>query len=458
MNLDPVAALLSELCEGSYQKESMDKAIMNNSLCKMDYSNEVKFPRHLELQMNEEVRKKLEKPNAIASIMDQAKFAWAGNLGGGWGNYPVHKDYIRAYSKVSANDLRFQKATRYSETSGEKTLKEYLVDKIEKGIYGRDVGSNQITVTSGSTQASYQLIKLFCSKESPILTTNPVYANILDQAELLGVDVKTVNIIDNDSGFFLPVESEEKIIKKFKDMIDMIRPGLIYLVSPCNPCSKIFPNKLICEILIHAQKHNIAVVLDRAYSAFCYVEKPAYFEYTPNQFYNLICLESLSKSFSLLGERVGYVISNEFVAKNISSLTQRITLSPARFPQEALIEFLSNVEGENLREYINNATNAYKETSRIALNILHDSNIQHIIEPDAGFYITFKIPAENADDTIFCNDLLEREGVLCVPGSAFGNALHGWVRTSFAPHVNNPDMTSKLYQIVCNYIADNYQK
>lgn len=404
-----------------------------------------------EFRIANETTRYLSRKNAIASIMDQAKFAKY-NIAGGWGNHMPHPGIATSYRSL-LDEHSFSAATRYSETSGMPGLKQAICHKLELGYFGRTgCTPENITISTGSTMATYQLITLLCGQEKSLLTTDPVYANVIDQCDLIGTKIDLLQVFEKN-GEFLPETMPDKVIVRYCNMLDTGNVGAVYLVSPCNPMSRFYPDSFLDKLIRLAAERNIPVIIDGAYAVFYYDDRPKQLTFSRIEYPNLIRLESFSKTFSLLGERIGYVVADKTVSRSLAALTQRITLCPNRLPQEVMTLFLNDIPPVDLAEYITDARKQYSDVSQIVMNTMLNYGIK-FIKPNGGFYVTFQLPPPTGDDRKFCDTLLDNTGILAVPGSAFGNSLSGWVRTSFAPYVRDRAKVREIYELLAKYITE----
>ncbi len=398
------------------------------------------------------VAPRLDGDNAIRAIMNKAKHARL-NAAGGWGDHSPMDGIAPAFEAILKNAGRFHAATRYSETHGQAGLREVIAGKLDPEVFGRrGLTPDQVIIASGgSTQLGFQSLLLF---GSPVALPDPVYANYLDQAELAGLQVVRFPIVGSD-GDFLPRSDPDRVLRDFSRICRDRRPGSVVITSPDNPTGFIWPDDVLDRLIGIADRHDVAVLLDRAYGPFWFKERPDHLSWSPATHPNLITLESFSKSFSLLGLRVGYALAPSAIITRLQALSQRLTLCPSTLEQEALTAFLTDTSGDAMAAYLEEVRRGYCNAYTTARSTVTTACPGvRILEADGGFYLTLRVSSEDEDEARFCDALFDSQGLLVVPGGAFGNTTKGWVRTAFAPHVRDLERLSRVYQVLGDYLNE----
>jgi aminotransferase len=291
----------------------------------------------------------------------------------------------------------------------------------------------------GSTELTAALFKTIASPDETILLTNPTYVNYFNQLHLeLGGRYKIATITVLSEKFnFLPAVQPSETLDKFHEIIDQKKPRILIFPSPDNPTSQIWPNKVIDELLQLTADYNMWFIIDFAYRAIYFTQKPKYYSFTPKEYPNLITIHSFSKSFSLLGLRVGYIIADPLIISGLEVVEQCRNLCADTLHQIVLERFLNRTHIAELKKYFDAVRKQYKTTANSLVEGLRENipNIK-ILEPQGGFYVVANIEIFGYSDSWkFMTDLRDKYGVLVVPGIAFGTALNKGIRISFAPYV-----------------------
>ena len=139
-----------------------------------------------------------------------------------------------------------------------------------------------------------------------------------------------------------------------------------------------------------------------------------------------IVINGFSKAFSMTGWRLGYMMGPLPIMEQIKKIHQFIVMSAPTISQYAGIEALRNGDNDILKmkkEYDKRRKYLLKEFKRLDLPVF---------EPKGAFYIFPNISKYNISSEEFATDLLNKEHVVVVPGTAFGESGEGFIRISYA--------------------------
>ena len=271
----------------------------------------------------------------------------------------------------------------------------------------------EIIKTMGSQEGLVHLPLAFCDEGDIVLTTNPAYVAYDVGIQLAGaVPYEMPLLAEND---FLPKLSEvpEEIARKAK---------LLILNLPGNPVPAMPTTEFFEEVIAFAKKYDVIVVHDAAYSEF-------YFEWdAPFSFLSIpgakevgIEVNSLSKSFSLAGARIAYIVGNEKVITILRRLKSNLDYGTFEPIQEAAAVALDNAE---------QITDALRKTFKKRHEVL-TKGLQKLgwtVTPsNGGMFVWAKYPYD-IDANTFAIETIRQVGVIVVPGSAFGSEGEGYAR------------------------------
>lgn len=291
--------------------------------------------------------------------------------------------------------------------------------KISKSInnrFGTNFSTENIIMTVGAASGINIILKSILNPNDEVITFAPYFMEYKNYVK--NYDGKLVEISPNVKGFQPKLdEFESKITEKTKAVI---------INTPNNPTGVIYSEetiKKISKILEEKQKeygHEIFIISDEPYRELVYedVEVP----YITKYYNNTFVVYSYSKTLSIPGERIGYVVvPNEMEdSKNIITaitIANRILgcVNAPSLIQRALIECVD--EKVDLSTYNENRNLLYNELKKYGFEC---------IKPQGAFYLFLKSPVE--DDVEFCNKAKEYN-ILFVPGSSF--ACKGYVRIAY---------------------------
>ncbi len=278
-----------------------------------------------------------------------------------------------------------------------------------------------IVQTMGSQEGLVHLPLAFCNLGDIVLTTNPAYVAYESGITLAGAVPYYMPLLEENG--FLPDISivPEDILKKAKLMI---------INLPGNPVPAM-PNQAFFEqIIAVARQYHIAVLHDAAYSEFYFTgTKPFSFLSVPGAMDIGMEINSLSKSFSLAGARIAYIVGNPDMIAVLKQLKTNLDYGVFAPIQEAAATALDHAE-----EITNRLRAEFTARRDVLVNGLHEIGWS-VSKPDGGMFLWAKIPY-GTDDRAFVFDVIDRSGVVMIPGSAFGTDGIGYVRIALVQPVS----------------------
>ncbi len=332
------------------------------------------------------------------------------NLGIGEPDFPTPKHIVDA----AKNALDAGK-THYSHNKGIPELREAISQKLKED-YNIDTDMENIMITAGASEGLMLLILSLIDKGDEAIIFNPSFVSYRALIELAEGKIKEINL---DENFDVDLEKiKESITKKTK---------IIIFNSPANPTGKVYNKEFIkglCEI---AEDYNIIILSDEVYDKIIYDEKK---HYSPLQFTdNAVLINSFSKTYAMTGWRVGYLCVSESLDKELNLIDSMIKIHQysfacvTTFSQYGALKAITSSQNcvkEMVREF--------KRRRDLIYNGL--KKIFKVNKPDGTFYI-FPDVSDYGDGKEISKKIIEN-GVLCVPGEAFGSNGKKYIRFSYA--------------------------
>jgi aspartate aminotransferase len=183
---------------------------------------------------------------------------------------------------------------------------------------------------------------------------------------------------------------------------------MIILNNPNNPTSRVIDDKVLDGIVQMANDRGITILSDEVYADISFVKTKSILDYGDNH----ILVSGFSKTFTMTGWRIGYVIANNELIEKIARLNQATFSNVPVFIQEAALKAL-----ELRKELATGIKEEYRERARMACDMLSKAKLE-FSKPDAPFYVFPK--RLGLDSERFALDLLD-DGVAIAPGTAFGD-------------------------------------
>jgi aminotransferase len=262
-----------------------------------------------------------------------------------------------------------------------------------------------IVVTCGSTEAMMVAMMTACNPGDKVIVFSPFYENYVADAILSGAEPIHVPLRPPDFGFD-PVELERAFAQK---------PKALILCNPSNPSGKVFTREELLYIAGLAEAHDIFVITDEVYEHILYPpHQHTYFASLPGMAERTLSCSSLSKTYSITGWRLGYLIGPEAVIAEARKVHDFLTVGAPAPLQEAAVTALGFPDS-----YYLDLQAAYAEKRGIFLDCLDRAGLAYT-RPQGAYYVLVDIGEFGFEDDVAFAEWLAREvGVAGVPGSSF---------------------------------------
>ena len=309
---------------------------------------------------------------------------------------------------------------QYATTWGSQTIREALARK-QKHFSGMDVDPNQeIVVTCGGTEAMMAAMLTVCNPGDKVVVFSPFYENYGADAILSGAEPIYVPLVPPAFSF-----NPDVLEDAFR------QPGVkaLILCNPSNPSGKVFTREELTIIADLAKKYDLYVITDEVYEHILY--KPhehVYMATLPGMRERTIICSSLSKTYSITGWRIGYVIASPDITERVKKVHDFLTIGAAAPLMEAVVVGLNFGD-----EYYEELQQHYTHRKELFCGGLRNIGLS-FVEPQGAYYVMVDISEFGyGNDYDFAVDLARKVGVGSVPGSSFFKEdVHDYVRFHFA--------------------------
>lgn len=336
------------------------------------------------------------------------------NLSQGFPDFEPPKPILDRLAQVSHEDYH-----QYSITWGAQNFREALAEK-QSRLMGRKIDPNsEIVVTCGSTEAMMAAMMTVANPGDKVIVFSPFYENYGADTILSGAEPVYVPLYPPEFSF-----SADELEAAFKQ-----NPKAIILCNPSNPCGKVFTLEELQTIADLAEKYDTYVITDEVYEHIVYASnKHIYFASLPGMWERTISCSSLSKTYSITGWRLGYIIAPPNIIDVARKVHDFLTVGAAAPLQEAAVTGLKF--GEDYYKWL---TDKYTSKRDLFLKGLDDIGIAHTV-PQGAYYVLLDISEFGFDsDLEFCEVLARDVGVGAVPGSSFfREPVNNLIRLHFA--------------------------
>ncbi len=314
---------------------------------------------------------------------------------------------------------------QYSITYGAANFRQALAKKQGRAI-GRDIDpETEIVVTCGGTEAMMCAMMTICNPGDKVMVFSPFYENYGADAILSGADPIYIPLVPPEYGFDLSL------------IEDGFKAGAkaIIVCNPSNPCGKVFTEEELTAIGKLALKYDAYVVTDEVYEHLVYAPcRHTYMSSLPGMFDHTITCNSLSKTFSITGWRLGYLIGPGNFVEAAKKVHDFLTVGAAAPLQEAATAGL--LLGDDYYEGLNKLYTGKRDHMLEGLDRI---GLKHNI-PQGTYFIMIDIQEfldterfSGWSDLEFCEWLIKEIGVAAVPGSSFFREdVNRYIRIHFA--------------------------
>ena len=300
---------------------------------------------------------------------------------------------------------------QYSVTFGAQNLRQALAEKQSKTL-GRAVDPDtEVIVTCGSTEAMMCAMMTVCNPGDKVLVFSPFYENYGADAVLSGAEPIYIPLVPPEYRFDL-------------DLLEQgFRAGAkaLILCNPSNPCGKVFSRQELTDLAELATRYDAYVITDEVYEHMVYApNQHICMASLPGMYERTITCNSLSKTFSITGWRLGYLIGPARVVEAAKKVHDFLTVgAPAPLQEAATAGFRL---GETYYAELNRLYTQKRDRFLAGLDRI---GLPHNV-PQGTYFVLLDISRFLAlprfrgwTDLAFCEWMIREIGVAAVPGSSF---------------------------------------
>lgn len=322
------------------------------------------------------------------------------NLSQGFPDFDPPEEILKRLEEVAHEDCH-----QYSITWGAADFREALAEKQAKFMGHPIDAEREIVVTCGSTEAMMAAMMTVANPGDKVIVFSPFYENYGADTILSGAEPIYVPLHPPAFNF-----DPEELEAAFR-----MHPKALILCNPSNPCGKVFTREELLFIAQLAEKYDTFVITDEVYEHIVY--KPyehVYFASLPGMWERTLSCSSLSKTYSITGWRLGYIIAPPHIIERAKKVHDFLTVGAAHPLQAAAVTGLRFGD-----EYYKALLEKYTKKRDLFLKGLDEIGIPHTV-PQGAYYILLDISEFGYEsDLVFCETLAKEIGVGAVPGSSF---------------------------------------
>jgi aminotransferase len=342
------------------------------------------------------------------------------NLSQGFPDFPAPEIVKEAAVAAIRADVN-----QYAVTWGTRAFREAIAAQFSRRFGMTISADEQVTVCCGATEAMMATMMAIIDPGDEVIVFEPFYENYGPDAILSGATPRFVTLREPDAlaGRTEWTFDAEQLASAFND-----KTKAIILNTPNNPTGKVFTREELETIAVLCRKWDVVAISDEIYEHIIYDG----WQHIPiasieGMSDRTVTINSLSKTYSVTGWRVGWAISPPALTGAIRKVHDFLTVGAAAPLQEAGVVALSVPDA-----YYSDLARAYQRRRDLLMEILERHHFT-CYKPHGAYYIMTDISAFAAvDDVQFARHLIKDVGVAAVPGSSFyRNAFDGRAKLRF---------------------------
>lgn len=322
-----------------------------------------------------------------------------------------------------ALDERF---TGYTETEGIKELRDAVAEYLNTR-YGSDVRPEEVVITVGTKGAAYLAMSAYVRPGDEIIVTDPTYPVYSELPKFLGARPVYASLrwLGEEFGFSLDVDSIHELITS--------KTRGIAIVNPHNPTGAVFSSKEVEKLMDLARDYNLLIIADEIYDNFLYegADFRSFISFPDWRDHVLYC-NGFSKTFSMTGWRLGYLVARREVTKALTKLAVNTWSCPPSVAQKVGVKALKSDWS-----FVQEMVSLFDKRRRTLCRELKKIKGFEVWCGKGAFYLFPRISKilkiAGLDVETFVTNLMEEKHVVVLPGTAFPKEFgKDFIRFSYA--------------------------
>ncbi len=306
----------------------------------------------------------------------------------------------------------------YTEMIGIEPLRKAITGKYKRDYNLEYSYKDEIVVTAGACEAIGIIMLTMMEPGEEILIPSPFFSAYSEQAIIANVNVVEVPL-KMENNFSLKAEDLRKSITE--------KTKIILVNTPHNPTGAIVEEEDLRDIAALAIEKDLLVISDETYDQFVFGGKHFSIASIDGMKERTLVVNSSSKTFSMTGWRIGYVMGPAWILKYLNKVHQNFSTCATSFAQVGAAEAYNNGD-----QFTKDMLKEFERRGKLVYESLKDVKGLKLLEPKGAFYVFINIEELGMDESKFCDYILEEAGVAIVPGDSFGKYGKGFVRLCYA--------------------------
>jgi aspartate/methionine/tyrosine aminotransferase len=323
---------------------------------------------------------------------------------------------------LTTNELIIEKAfedakaghTKYTDFRGDPELRREIC-KFYKEEYGMCIKDEEVFVTTSGCLGMYLVLEAILDDGDEVIIQAPYFTPYFQQVKLArGVPIELPTY--EEEGFQIKTERLEELINE--------KTKAIIINSPSNPTGSCLSMETMFKICKIATKHDLIIIADDIYTAFCYERKFIPISLLFGMKERTITINSFSKNFTMTGWRIGNIIAPDYIIKVIQQINENVVFTAPSISQRAALYALRHrkeIQPKMVAEYRKRVFYAAERINKI-------KNMHVVYPPKGGIYLFVNIKDTGLTSKEVADLILKEAHVLTLPGNDFGSCGEGYIR------------------------------
>jgi aspartate/methionine/tyrosine aminotransferase len=322
----------------------------------------------------------------------------------------------------AAKEALDQGWTHYGPTQGMPDLREAIAEYVSR-TRGIQVTADQVCVVPGGKPIIFFPMMALLEQGDEVIYPNPSFPIYESMINFTGATPVPIPLVES-RGFSFD-------LNLFRQRLSP-RTKLVILNSPANPTGGVMPEEDIAAIAEMLRERDVIVLSDEIYSRMSYGRPVVSISTFPGMLEKTIILDGFSKTYAMTGWRMGYGVMPKFLADAVTKLMVNSNSCTASFTQRAGIAALRGPQ-----EPAETMIAEFRRRRDIFVAELNKIPGFRCPMPEGAFYAFPNIEATGWKSKPLADALLDKKGVACLSGTAFGAFGEGYLRFSYANSLDN---------------------
>ncbi|KAL6522200.1 hypothetical protein OROMI_032077 [Orobanche minor] len=321
------------------------------------------------------------------------------NLGQGFPNFDG-PDFVKEAAIQAIRESKNQYARGY----GVPDLNSAVADRFKKDTGLSVDPEKEVTITTGCTEAIAATILGLINPGDEVVLFAPFYDSYEATLSMAGAKIKSVTL--KPPNFALPIEELKSVVSK--------NTRAILMNTPHNPTGKMFTEEELKEIASLCVENDVLVFSDEVYDKLAFEMDHISIASIPGMFERTVTLNSLGKTFSLTGWKIGWAIAPAHLTWGVRQAHSYLTFAtstPMQYAAATALRADDSYYEELRRDYVAKKNILVEGLKSVGFRVYPSSGTYFVVVDHTPFGL------EN--DVAFCEYLIKEVGVVAIPTSVF---------------------------------------